>query len=264
MAAHEGTSKPTFPPKVAAAAASVRLPCLKWRRPLASPPDAQILRQLKTVMCSSDVKWKRGQVNHRVTEIKDDGRTAVWKRWVVVRGRLDLTATFLFLADKGVLVYALISLPPSLFCALYLFLYSVFHLLPPVFACAVQQWEKRVWAPQPPRGATQKCQTHIIHLGEFVSLRGIRPCGSFKPLFTETRLQRGQWQVETKCACMLCCVFTPGTSKPRLLGSFAAHGPDSRLAILLDLALPFYVWPHVLYNLFLFFHLKFIQSHNNI
>lgn len=119
--------------------ATVCLSCLKWRRPLVSPPDAQILRQLKTVMRSCDVKWERGQVNHRVKEIKDDGRTAVWKRWVVVRGRLDPTATFLFLADKGVLICALIF-PPSLFCALYLFLYSVFHLFLLVFACAMQQW----------------------------------------------------------------------------------------------------------------------------
>lgn len=72
------------------------------------------LGQLKTVMCCSDVKWERGQVNHRVKEIKDDGRTAVWKRWVVARERLDPTAKFLFLADKGVLIYALIF-PPHFF-----------------------------------------------------------------------------------------------------------------------------------------------------
>lgn len=54
-------------------------------------------------------------------------------------GRLDPTATFLLLADKGALIYALIF-PPSLFCALYFFRYFVFHLPLPVFACAMQQW----------------------------------------------------------------------------------------------------------------------------
>lgn len=52
-------------------------PVLKWRRPLVSPPDARYPDSYKTVMCSSDGKWERGQVNHRVMEIKDDGQTAV-------------------------------------------------------------------------------------------------------------------------------------------------------------------------------------------
>lgn len=147
------------------------------------------------------------------------------------------------------------SFPPHFLCALYLFLYSVFHLPLPVFACAMQQWG-RVWAPQPPRGAMRECQIHIIHLREFVCLCGTRPCGSFKPLLEKHGCSEVNGKLKQKCACTLFCVFTPGTSEPRLLGSFVAYGPDSRLDILLDLVLPFYVWPHMLCNLFLFFHLR--------
>lgn len=112
-------------------------PVLKVASPSSVASRRSILGQLKTVMCSSHVKWETGQVSHRVREIKDDGRTTVSERWVVVRGRLDPTATFLLRVDKGTLTYTLIF--PFTFCALYLFLYSVFHLPLPVFARAVQQ-----------------------------------------------------------------------------------------------------------------------------
>lgn len=113
-------------------------PVLKVASPSSVASRRSILGQLKTVICSSHVKWETGpQVSHRVREIKDDGRNTVSRRWVVVRERLDPTATFLLLVDKGTLTYTLIF--PFTFCALYLFLYSVFHLPPPIFARAVQQ-----------------------------------------------------------------------------------------------------------------------------
>lgn len=122
-----------------------------------------------------------GHVNHRLKEIKDDAWATVWKRWVVVRGRLDPTATFLFLVDKGALAHTVIF-SPSLFALCISFsLFSVFHLPLPVF-CLCHATKRRVWAPQPPRGATLECQILVIHLRKCACLCGTRPCGSFKPL----------------------------------------------------------------------------------
>lgn len=75
-AEHERIFKPTFLPTVAATHDGLS-PVLKMASPPSVVSRCSILRQPKTVMCSSDVKWERGQVNHRVKEIKDDGRTAV-------------------------------------------------------------------------------------------------------------------------------------------------------------------------------------------
>lgn len=148
----------------------VCLPRWKWHRPLVSPPDAPILRQLKTVMCSSDVKWERGQVNH------SEGNKG-WERWVVVRGRLDPTATFLLLADKNTHIRAHLSPHFFVLCISFFILSSTSLCL-----CLCHATMGGVWAPQPPRGAMRECQIHHIHLCELVCLCGIRPCGSFKPL----------------------------------------------------------------------------------
>lgn len=110
-------------------------PALTLASPSGVASRCSILRLLKTIICSSDVKWETGHVNHRLKEIKADGWTTVWKRWVAVRERRDPTATFLFLVDKGTLAYAVIFPPPHFLCVVF----PVFQLFPPVFPCATQQ-----------------------------------------------------------------------------------------------------------------------------
>lgn len=77
FAEHKRIFKSTFLPKVAATHSRVLYSLLKVGWPSSVALRCSILGQLKTVMCCSDVKWERGQVNHRVKEIKDDGRTAL-------------------------------------------------------------------------------------------------------------------------------------------------------------------------------------------
>lgn len=68
--------EPTTRLKVAEDALNRSFLVLKVASPSSVSSGRSRLRQLKEVICSSDMEWETGQVNHRVKEIKDDGRTA--------------------------------------------------------------------------------------------------------------------------------------------------------------------------------------------
>lgn len=107
---------------------------------------------------------------------------------VILQGRQDPAATLLFVTDKDTLIHTIILPSHSLylffFLSSYLFLFAC--LLPP--SCCLRLCHatmKRVWAPQPPRGAVEELQIRNRRLCMFVCLFflwGARPCGLFKSL----------------------------------------------------------------------------------
>lgn len=92
-----------------------------------------------------------------------------------------------------------------------------------------------VWAPRPPWGAKEERRPRNGRLCMFVCLCGARPCGSFKSLSERRGSERGQRQVETKCVCAVWRrILHPGDGAASAdWGSYVAHGPESRLDMLL-------------------------------
>lgn len=125
-------------------------------------------------------KWSEG-------EKKYEGRTTVRRRRVIIQGRQDPAATFLFLVDKGTLTHTIVI--PSHFLYLFFWIFFVFIslslacLLPPSRClCLCHATMRRVWAPQPPWGAIEERQIRNGCLCVFVCLCCARPCGLFKSL----------------------------------------------------------------------------------
>lgn len=87
-------------------------------------------------------------------------------------------------------------------------------------------------------------------------LCGIRPCGSFRPLLEKHGCREVNGKLKQNAPACCAAYSLQGHQSRGCWEVFVAHGPDSRLDILLDLVLPFRVWPHMLCNLLFCFHLR--------
>lgn len=132
--------KPNFAPRVveiqAAPPFSLQLcyvtsaPCgvsLQWCLQISG---CSVFRQLEREKCSSAAEWESGHEGEkRSGGEKYEVGTTVWRRRVIIQGKLDPAATFLFLVDKGILTHAIIF--PSHFLHLFCFYISFSSLSSP-------------------------------------------------------------------------------------------------------------------------------------